>query len=91
MSSDAVTARLRGHRGSEISFETGRCQAGQRRVSSARATRWCSPPDRRQHPRRDFLPLTVTSRSGCSAGKIPPGSFFKREGRAGEKATLTAR
>jgi polyribonucleotide nucleotidyltransferase len=39
----------------------------------------------------DFLPLTVDVEERMySAGKIP-GSFFKREGRAGEKATLTAR
>src|SRR4051795_5184314 len=39
----------------------------------------------------DFLPLTVDIEERMyAAGKIP-GSFFKREGRAGEKATLTAR
>jgi polyribonucleotide nucleotidyltransferase len=39
----------------------------------------------------DFLPLTVDVEERMySAGKIP-GSFFKREGRSGEKATLTAR
>ncbi|WP_320670978.1 polyribonucleotide nucleotidyltransferase [Patulibacter defluvii] len=39
----------------------------------------------------DFLPLTVDVEERMyAAGKIP-GSFFKREGRAGEKATLTAR
>src|SRR5947208_9375592 len=39
----------------------------------------------------DFLPLTVDVEGRMyAAGKIP-GSFFKREGRAGEKATLTAR
>jgi polyribonucleotide nucleotidyltransferase len=39
----------------------------------------------------DFLPLTVDVEERMySAGKIP-GSFFKREGRPGEKATLTAR
>jgi polyribonucleotide nucleotidyltransferase len=39
----------------------------------------------------DFLPLTVDVEERMYAtGKIP-GSFFKREGRPGEKATLTAR
>ena len=39
----------------------------------------------------DFLPLTVDVEERMyAAGKIP-GSFFSREGRAGEKATLTAR
>src|SRR5437667_9778026 len=39
----------------------------------------------------DFLPLTVDVEERMyAAGKIP-GSFFKREGRAGEKATLSAR
>src|SRR5881398_376347 len=39
----------------------------------------------------DFIPLTVDVEERMYAtGKIP-GSFFKREGRPGEKATLTAR
>src|ERR671919_2260020 len=39
----------------------------------------------------DFLPLTVDiEEKHYAAGKIP-GSFFRREGRSGEKATLTAR
>jgi len=39
----------------------------------------------------DFLPLTVDYRENTyAAGKIP-GGFFKREGRATERATLTAR
>jgi polyribonucleotide nucleotidyltransferase len=39
----------------------------------------------------DFMPLTVDIEERMyAAGKIP-GSFFKREGRAGENATLTAR
>ena len=41
--------------------------------------------------KQDFLPLTVDVEERMyAAGKIP-GSFFKREGRAGEKGTLTAR
>ncbi|MGN6379123.1 MAG: polyribonucleotide nucleotidyltransferase [Gaiellales bacterium] len=40
---------------------------------------------------RDFFPLTVDVEERMyAAGKIP-GGFFKREGRAGEKAILTAR
>ena len=39
----------------------------------------------------DFLPLTVdVEEKMYAAGKIP-GSFFRREARSGEKATLTAR
>ena len=39
----------------------------------------------------DFLPLTVdVEEKHYAAGKVP-GSFFRREARAGEKATLTAR
>src|SRR6201989_930516 len=39
----------------------------------------------------DFLPLTVDVEERMyAAGKIP-GSFFRREGKSGEKATLTAR
>src|SRR5262245_53358820 len=39
----------------------------------------------------DFMPLTVDVEERMyAAGKIP-GSFFKREGRPGEKGTLTAR
>ncbi len=40
---------------------------------------------------RDFLPLTVDYREyAYAAGRIP-GGFFKREGRATEKETVTAR
>ena len=39
----------------------------------------------------DFLPLTVDVEERMyAAGKIP-GSFFRREGKSSEKATLTAR
>ena len=39
----------------------------------------------------DFLPLTVDYEERLySAGKIP-GSFFRREGRPGQEATLSAR
>ncbi len=47
-----------------------------------------SPDDRRDI---DFFPLTVDYRERTyAAGKIP-GGFFKREGRPGEKETLTSR
>ena len=46
-------------------------------------------PDAR--PDADFFPLTVdVEEKMYAAGKIP-GGFFKREGRATERATLTAR
>ncbi|HJX76402.1 MAG TPA: hypothetical protein VJ247_08590, partial [Gaiella sp.] len=46
-------------------------------------------PDSR--PDADFFPLTVdVEERAYAAGKIP-GGFFKREGRATERATLTAR
>jgi polyribonucleotide nucleotidyltransferase len=42
-------------------------------------------------PGRDFFPLTVNYQEKTyAAGKIP-GGFFKREGRPGEKETLTCR
>ena len=58
----------------------------------AQATRWSSTPRPRATDRDvDFLPLTVdVEEKHYAAGKIP-GSFFRREARAGEKATLTAR
>src|SRR6187551_2367944 len=46
-------------------------------------------PDSR--PDADFFPLTIDVEERMyAAGKIP-GGFFKREGRASERATLTAR
>ena len=44
-----------------------------------------------QRPDADFFPLTIDVEERMyAAGKIP-GGFFKREGRATERATLTAR
>ena len=40
---------------------------------------------------RDFLPLTVDYREYTYAAGRIPGGFFKREGRATEKETITAR
>ena len=40
---------------------------------------------------RGFLPLTVEYREKTYAAGRVPGNFFKREGRMGEKETLSAR
>ena len=79
-----------------LSIETGQAgQAGRRRASSsAWATRWCwSRPAMRRSPREgiDFLPLTVDYREYTYASGRIPGGFFKREGKATEKETLTSR
>src|SRR2546423_7859296 len=90
---DAVTSVSVEISGSEISFETGKMA---KQASGAvgvpegdtvvRAT--ATAGNQRDV---DFLPLTVDVEERMyAAGKIP-GSFFKREGRAGEKATLSAR
>jgi len=39
----------------------------------------------------DFFPLTVNYEARMYAGGAIPGGFFRREGRPGEEATLTAR
>ncbi len=39
----------------------------------------------------DFFPLTVNYEARMYAGGLIPGGFFRREGRPGEEATLTAR
>src|SRR5512133_3949500 len=77
----------------EISFETGKLakQASGSVVVSAGDTRVLSTATAGNIRDVDFLPLTVDVEERMyAAGKIP-GSFFKREGRAGEKATLIAR
>jgi polyribonucleotide nucleotidyltransferase len=79
--------------GSEISFETGKLakQAGGSVVVRQGDTMVLSTATVGNLRDVDFLPLTVDVEERMyAAGKIP-GSFFKREGRAGEKATLTAR
>src|SRR5215204_5519024 len=79
--------------GTEISFETGKLakQASGSVVVSARDTRVLSTATAGNLRDVDFLPLTVDVEERMyAAGKIP-GSFFKREGRAGEKGTLIAR
>ena len=46
---------------------------------------------RQQKPGQDFFPLTVHYQEKFSAAGRIPGGFFKREGRATEKETLTSR
>src|ERR1700694_2226490 len=91
--SDAVT-RVSGEiAGNEISFETGKLakQASGAVVVRAGDTMVLCTATAGNLRDVDFLPLTVDVEERMyAAGKIP-GSFFKREGRAGEKATLTAR
>ncbi len=81
--------------GQEISFESGKLakqadgavvvRSGDTMILATAVGR----PDAR--PDADFFPLTVdVEEKMYAAGKIP-GGFFKREGRATERATLTAR
>src|SRR3978361_997109 len=80
--------------GTEISFETGKMakQASGAVVVQAGDTMVLSTATAgNEREGIDFLPLTVDVEERMyAAGKIP-GSFFKREGRAGEKGILTAR
>jgi polyribonucleotide nucleotidyltransferase len=79
--------------GSEISFETGKMakQASGAVVVRQGETMVLCTATAGNLRDVDFLPLTVDVEERMyAAGKIP-GSFFKREGRAGEKGTLTAR
>jgi polyribonucleotide nucleotidyltransferase len=79
--------------GEEISLETGKLarQAGGAVVVRSGDTMVLSTATVGSLRDVDFLPLTVdVEERHYAAGKIP-GSFFRREGRAGEKAILTAR
>src|SRR3954465_162626 len=79
--------------GTESTFETGKLakQAGGSVVVRAGDTMVLATATAGNVRDVDFLPLTVDVEERMyAAGKIP-GSFFKREGRAGEKGTLTAR
>jgi polyribonucleotide nucleotidyltransferase len=79
--------------GTSIAFETGKYakQASGSVVVTAGETMVLSTATAGNERDVDFLPLTVDVEERMyAAGKIP-GSFFRREGRAGEKATLTAR
>jgi polyribonucleotide nucleotidyltransferase len=93
MSSDGLTRVSVEIAGSEISFETGRMakQASGAVVVRQGDTMVLATAVAGSLRDVDFLPLTVDVEERMySAGKIP-GSFFKREGRPGEKGTLTAR
>src|SRR5215216_6651709 len=93
MSTDAVKTVSVEIAGKEITFETGKLakQAGGAVVVSAGDTMVLATATAGNIREVDFLPLTVDVEERMyAAGKIP-GSFFKREGRAGEKGTLTAR
>src|SRR6202795_3895503 len=79
----------------EISFETGKLakQADGAVVVRSGETMVLATAQGRMEAREgaDFFPLTVDVEERMyAAGKIP-GGFFKREGRASERATLTAR
>src|SRR5437762_11870069 len=79
--------------GTEISLETGRMakQASGAVVVRSGDTMVLCTATAGNIRDVDLLPLTVDVEERMyAAGKIP-GSFFKREGRAGEKGTLTAR
>ncbi|MGA8364830.1 MAG: polyribonucleotide nucleotidyltransferase, partial [Solirubrobacteraceae bacterium] len=92
-SNDAVTRVSVEIAGSEISFETGRMakQASGAVVVRQGDTMVLCTAVAGSLRDVDFLPLTVDVEERMyAAGKIP-GSFFKREGRPGEKGTLTAR
>jgi polyribonucleotide nucleotidyltransferase len=91
--SDAVTRVSTEIAGNEISFETGKLakQASGAVVVRAGDTMVLCTATAGELRDVDFLPLTVDVEERMyAAGKIP-GSFFKREGRAGEKGILTAR
>src|SRR4051812_31882652 len=80
--------------GTEISFETGKLAqqaSGSVVVRAGDTVVLGTATAGNEREGIDFLPLTVDVEERMyAAGKIP-GSFFKREGRAGEKATLSAR
>ncbi len=81
--------------GREITFETGKLakQADGAVVVRSGDTMILATAVGRQEarPDADFFPLTIDVEERMyAAGKIP-GGFFKREGKASERATLTAR
>jgi polyribonucleotide nucleotidyltransferase len=93
MSSDGVTRISVEISGSEISFETGRMakQASGAVVVRQGDTMVLCTAVAGSVRDVDFLPLTVDVEERMYASGKIPGSFFKREGRPGEKGTLTAR
>jgi polyribonucleotide nucleotidyltransferase len=93
MTTNTVTTVSAEIGGTEISLETGRMakQAGGAVVIRQGDTMVLCTATVGNLRDVDFLPLTVDVEERMyAAGKIP-GSFFKREGRSGEKGTLTAR
>jgi len=92
-SNDAVTRVSVEIAGSEISFETGRMakQASGAVVVRQGDTMVLCTAVAGSLRDVDFLPLTVDVEERMYASGKIPGSFFKREGRPGEKGTLTAR
>src|SRR5919198_1018259 len=93
MNMDAATTVSVEIAGIEISFETGKMakQASGAVVVRQGETMVLTSATIGNLRDVDFLPLTVDVEERMyAAGKIP-GSFFKREGRAGEKGTLIAR
>src|SRR4029450_1969075 len=81
--------------GKELTFETGKLakQADGAVVMRSGDTMVLATAVGRPEAREgaDFFPLTIdVEERAYAAGKIP-GGFFKREGRATERATLTAR
>jgi len=81
--------------GRELTLETGRVarQAGGAVLATYGETVVLATvvADKQPKPGLDFFPLTVNYQEKTyAAGKIP-GGFFKREGRPGEKETLTCR
>jgi polyribonucleotide nucleotidyltransferase len=93
MSSDGVTRVSVEISGSEISFETGRMAkqaSGAVLVRQGDTMVLCTAVAGSLRD-VDFLPLTVDVEERMYASGKIPGSFFKREGRPGEKGTLTAR
>jgi len=94
MSSDVAVTRVSVEiAGSEISFETGRMakQASGAVVVRQGDTMVLCTAVAGSLRDVDFLPLTVDVEERMYASGKIPGSFFKREGRPGEKGTLTAR
>src|SRR3954453_16380757 len=77
----------------EISFETGKLakQAGGAVVVTQGETMVLATATAGNIRDAGFLPLTADVEEPLYAGGKMPGSFFKREGRAGEKGPLTAR
>jgi len=81
--------------GRTLTLETGRIarQAGGAIMATYGETAVLATvvADKQPKPGLDFFPLTVNYQEKTyAAGKIP-GGFFKREGRPGEKETLTCR